>query len=501
MSKKDIRRIALIHVKVMDAPDPPLGLMSIAGVLKQQGYEVRIWDEFKNEAFLQQVRDYGPDLIGFSVLSSQMAWAKRLTARLHAQLACPVVWGGIHPSVLSEDCLRNGGADVVVIGEGEATFLELVQRWATDAWQDVRGLAYLAAGEFVQTPARELIPDLDTLPFPDYGMLDLQRVFIPPGSVRGHFLRATAHISTSRGCPNRCIYCNCPTLFGTRVRKRSAANVVAEIKALTGRFPQVEGIWFVDDTFTTYPSWVEEFCDRMIAAGLQRLVWSCQTRVTHVRPGMLHKMKAAGCVQVEYGLESGCDRVLQVIKKNVRTGQMREAVALAKQAGLDVFGTFMLGNPTETEAEMEQTFAFAKSLPLDGCRFFFTTPFPGTELYTLAQQQHWLSADYAFDETLSLRQTHPGETTDAPLMVCELPAKRLMRLRARYQNHFFWRNYLVYARQWRLILAMVLALCQRPRLFFQAVFYTLKSLRLDSFVEHMILAWRMKKLSRSGAES
>ncbi len=490
-------KVALIHVKVIDAADPPLGIMYIASFLKSRGFDVRIWDEYKNSLFLKEVEKFQPDLIGISLLSSQLAFVKTLLPVLRQTTKALLTIGGIHPTVLPEATLKETGADAIVMGEGELTMLDLAQRCKDNSWRNIPGIAYLDNGQLVQTPKRDLIPDLDVLPFPDYGMLKLDKVFIPPGTIRGHFLSATAHISTSRGCPNRCIYCNCPTIFGNRVRQRSVENVVAEIRELKRRFPVVEGVWFVDDTFTTYPDWVIRFCDAMIKEGLAGLKWSCQTRVSHVRSDMLKKMKEAGCVQVEYGIESGCDRVLKVLGKNTNVEMIRKAVHLAKEAGLDVFGTFMIGNPTETVQEMEQSFAFAKSLPLDGCRFFFTTPFPGTKLYDMAVENNWLSPHYSFSENLSLRQTNPGETTDEPLMAATIPGKELSKLRAKFQNHFVFRNYGVYAKQWPLILGMSGALLCRPKMFFDAVKYTFKSGRLDTFIEYLVLAWRMKRL---GAE-
>jgi anaerobic magnesium-protoporphyrin IX monomethyl ester cyclase len=487
-------RIALLHVKVVDASDPPLGLMYIGACLMQDGFVVRLWDEYKNTQFVDDVVSFAPDIVGISVLSSQVELVKSVIRKLRQKISPLIILGGIHPTILPEQTLRETQADAVVIGEGERTMQEFVQKWDSRSWEAIKGLAYLNSGQYVQNPPRELIADLDELPFPDYDLLDLKKVFIPPGTVRGHFLRATAHISTSRGCPNRCIYCNCPTIFGTKVRKRSVPNVIAEIKKLVQKYPVIEGMWFVDDSFTTYPSWVIEFCDAMIREKLNSLIWSCQTRVSHINQDMLIKMKAAGCVQVEYGIESGCNRVLKVLQKNTNTDMVREAVYAAKRAGLNVLGTFMIGSPTETISEMEQTFRFAKELPLDCCRFFFTTPFPGTKLYDMAQQNHWLNPDYAFSEVLSLRQTNPGETTDEPLMVCEVPAKTLIRLRAKYQNYFVWRNYRIYLRQWRHILEMVFALVSRPRLLFHATYFTIKSRRFDTFIESLILAWRMNKL-------
>lgn len=487
-------KIALVHIKVIDSTSPPLGIMYIGRLLESFGHEIKFWDEYKNTKFISEIKKWNPDIIGFSILSSQMGFVAPIIRELKKSLKSFIAVGGIHPTVLPEETLRETNADCAVIGEGEITMKELVDHIEGDSWRSVSGIAFLEDNKITVTPSRPLIEDLDILPFPDYSKLNVERYLIPPGVIRGYFLRATVNLSTSRGCPNKCIYCNCPTIFGTKVRKRSVKNVINEIKWLKEKYSIIEGLWFVDDTFTCSSSWVINFSEAMVSEGLNKLIWSCQTRVTHINPKMLQAMKKAGCVQLEFGIESGSERILRVLKKNTNLFVIRNAVLMAKDARLSVFVTFMLGNPTETEEDMQKSFLLAKELKADGCRFFFTTPFPGTELYDMAIKNGWLSKKYGFNESLSLRQTNPGETTDEPLMICNIPAEKLVKIRAKYQNYFIFRNYSIYLKQFPFILEILFTFIKNTKLLFNGLYYTIRSGRIDTLLEHILLAWRNEKL-------
>ncbi len=173
-------KIALIHVKVVEAPDPPLGLMYIGSLLKQSGHQVKLWDEYKNDDFVKEVIDFFPQLIGFSVLSSQVAFLIPIVKRLKLATGAFIVLGGIHATVLPREILFQAEADVAVIGEGELTMSELVEKFNQGTWRGIDGIAYYENGKFCLNKPREFIKDLDILPFPDYFMLDVSKTFIPP---------------------------------------------------------------------------------------------------------------------------------------------------------------------------------------------------------------------------------------------------------------------------------------------------------------------------------
>lgn len=238
----------------------------------------------------------------------------------------------------------------------------------------------------------------------------------------------------SRGCPYRCIWCSSYTVFGRKVRFRSPENILEEIRRAKADFG-VDSVYFVDDTFTVNPKWVEAICDKLIAGDLKGLKWACQARVNTVTPALLAKMKAAGCVQLDFGVESGSQKILDILKKDTTIPQIKAAFAVAKRAGLQVFASVIVGTPGETKEDVMMTLRLLKELEPDYTDIFYATPYPGTRLYEIAKEMNAISDPSDYDSW------YVGKQIDNPIMTAGFSKEELIGFRSMLENQVFWWNY------------------------------------------------------------
>jgi len=282
---------------------------------------------------------------------------------------------------MPEETLKNEQVDAVCTGEGEETILELVNN--NFSFEGVKGIWYKKKGVVVKNLPREPIEDLDKLPFPERDSFDMDKYmeyWFQLDSVAGN-LRGV-NILASRGCPYKCSYCQptLETLFGKKLRKRSPKNIVDELEYLKEKY-NINAFIFDDDTFIIDKGWVSEICSLMISRKLD-LIWGCNARANLVTEELFRKMKEAGLRCVFIGVESGSQRVLdEVYNKGITLEQVESSATILKKLKLNVMGYFMLGAPTETKEEMNQTIRFASKLPIDEATFSITTPLPKTYLY------------------------------------------------------------------------------------------------------------------------
>jgi radical SAM superfamily enzyme YgiQ (UPF0313 family) len=326
--------------------------------------------------------------------------------------------GGPHATVEPESTLALPGVDAVAVGEAEHTVAELVRRDLQP--EGVPGLWHRAEGQTIAGSPPELVRDLDTLPFPAWDLLDMPRyvsLWYHLDAVR-YGLRGTS-IMASRGCPFRCAYCQ-PTLrtiFGTRIRCRSAGNLIGEMIELRERFA-IDGLMWLDDTFLVNREWMHDFCAKVVAAKLG-LIWGANIRADLAEAETLATMREAGLRVVHVGIESASQRILdEVYQKRITLEQVRETVDTARRLGLHVRGYFMLGAPTETLEEAEATLRLANTLDLDDVTFSITTPLPHTYLYDFSRED--IAADFS-DFDYYKRAVYAGDRV--------LPAPVLNRLR------------------------------------------------------------------------
>ena len=251
-------RVTLVNSQVLDGNNvvPPLGLMYIAAVLEKAGHKIQIYDadpEF-HDSIVNEIKAFNPDLIGLSFLTVGYQRAFNLTKKLKKELPnATYCSGGVHTTVKPTETMNEFGLDFIVVGEGENTIIEVCEKLEkNESLAGVKGVMYREDGKIVDTGRREMIKDLDSIPFPSRHLIDMTPYLKPPGIIRGFATKNQTTIVTSRGCPFKCIYCGSHNIFGRQTRRRSVKNVVDEIEHLHKTYG-IKGIYYCDDTFTLSP--------------------------------------------------------------------------------------------------------------------------------------------------------------------------------------------------------------------------------------------------------
>lgn len=366
---------------------PPLGIGYMAAMLMKKNHSVRIIDmKASDMGFSQLVKLFKKnkfDLIGVTALTFTSKEANRVVELAKKHTSAKTVVGGAYVSIVKEKALeKNKFIDFGVYGEGEYTIMELVEALEDNKEPEgIKGLIYRKDGEIVVNPPRPPIDDLDALPFPPRELYELSRY-------------SQMGVVTGRGCPFQCVYCT-KAVHGSKWRHRSPENIIREIETLNKKY-HPDMFYILDDTFTLDMKNAERFCDILLKKNLD-VKWECSVgiRVDRVTPRLLKKMRRAGCERVNYGIESGNQRVLNMMKKGITLKQVEKAVKWAKDAGLIVGGFFMIGNPGDTFETVKDSVAFMKKLELNGGAYFgMLVPYPGTEIYDwISKNGRWLIKD------------------------------------------------------------------------------------------------------------
>jgi anaerobic magnesium-protoporphyrin IX monomethyl ester cyclase len=367
---------------------PPLGLGYVASILQQAGHSVSLLDcTFKKrDEALDEAMAAGAEVVGIycmvTLVEDCLWFAEQL--RDHCQL---LIAGGPLPTCDPIPFLED--FDVVVRGEGEQTMVELLRAWEEKAeWSSVAGILYRKqvftqgpkeAG-YQETEVRPFIKDLDSLPFPARQLFPNEG-YIEFGKKKYGYSITT--VMSTRGCPFHCEFCS-NVVFGGSFRIRSPGSVVDEIEeALALGYDRIA---FADDVFTLKRSRVLAICSEIKKRGL-RFQWECLGRVDTLDYPTAVEMKSAGCTRIYFGIESGDDRILKLMKKQITSAQARVAVEAAHRAGLEVGAFFILFYPGESDETVLQTLRFATSLPLDYLGLTMPYPLPGTPLYERTKEQ------------------------------------------------------------------------------------------------------------------
>lgn len=367
------------------SPRPPLGLMYISAYLEKEGIDNEIIDiksqepeDIILEKTIEEIKKYDFDIIGINCMCTEVAVVKEIANQIKKiKPSAKVVLGGPHPTSHSEQFLdAYKFIDYIVIGEGEITFTELVKSIRENKnISKVKGIVRLTKTRVVRNKPRELMQNLDELPFPAYHKVDMKMYTRPSSWGSRPILLSLFWVFTSRGCPYRCKFCVAHTLFGRGIRQRSVNNVVDEIELLKNKY-KIDGIFIYDESFTVNRERVIAICKEIIKRKLN-IVWGCQTRVNLINEDILPWMRKAGCLQVDFGIESGNQRVLNYIQKDQSVTQIKKAVKLCQKYELRVFANFMCNLPTETEKELNDSVKLAKELNCNVVIWNVFVPYPG----------------------------------------------------------------------------------------------------------------------------
>lgn len=357
---------------------PIISLASIAGALKAT-CEVKILDfdiiETNHLAILtDEIKKFGPDMVGITATTPVFPSMLKIAFQVkNINKRILVVAGGVHVSINPDDALNSENIDIVAVGESDffiKNFIESRERL------NLKGAYFKDNGNVVFNGKADLITNLDSLPYPDWGLYDLKKYrasrLIERNSPGGL-------LETSRGCPFLCDYC-CKTIFGPLWRKKSVERVIAEFKYM--KEAGFKEIHIEDDGFSTDLKRAKNICKEIIKNKID-IPWTLLNgvRVDRVDGELFDLLKQAGCYQITFGIESGDDEVLRKISKGITVRQIEDAVKLADRAGLEIFGCFMFGLTGDTRNSMQKTIELAKRLPITIAKFGITIPYPGTAMF------------------------------------------------------------------------------------------------------------------------
>jgi len=361
---------------------PPLGIMSIAAVLEQNGVPVEIVDCYAApapvEAILEIIISKQPDLVGFSCTTSSFMEGYQVAELLKQRKPEIVtVFGGAHACTIGSPLLDSFPAiDYLVIGEGEQTMLELSKSDLLHV-SEIHGIAYRKDGIGTNTAQRELIEDLDQLPFPAYHLLPNfpERYTLPLFSFP---TSPNSSIISSRGCPYSCSYCD-RSVFARGFRFNSPEYIIEHVAMLNKKYG-IRHVFFYDDLFTFDRKRVTRFCELKKQKQLD-VTYNCIARLEHVDEELLSLLKGSGCWQVNFGIESGDPEIVKKHRKFFKLDEVGRKLQMVKDAGMRVKGLFMIGLPGEDEAAIRRTIDYALTLPLEEINVTKFTPFPGAPVY------------------------------------------------------------------------------------------------------------------------
>ncbi len=389
-------RVLFVYPNVKGQVGFHYGLGSLSAVLKKAGHETALINLNEKvapvpdpEAFVERVRAFRPGLVGFSVVTPQYGTALAYARRVREALGVPVVFGGVHATMVPETIITEDAVDFVCVGEGEDALEELVG--ALEAGRDVSGIRNIwtqSDGRVHENPVRPL-PDPASLPMPDHDLFGIEELTRARGGWVG--------LLASRGCPFRCTYCfnhrmverytrdlGVPVRDLNYVRRTPVEGVIAEIESLLARDMPLEMFIFDDDLFTHDPAYVKAFC--------RRYAETCSVPLTvnaHVKrfdAGVAQALAGAGCRIVKFGVESGSPRIRsKVLNRHMSDDDIVSAIACAHEAGMASSAFVMAGLPRETPEDLEATFdILARARP---GRFRWSTffPFPGTRAFEMAE--------------------------------------------------------------------------------------------------------------------
>jgi len=382
------------HVsEMLELQAPPLNLMYLGASLEKASFSVKILDDnFKRwgcEQITKLVEKFNPFIVGVTAttatIKSSLEYIKSIKHILSDVLT---VIGGPHTTFLPIDTLKSlKELDVVVIGEGEETITELAEKYekkSEEGLEEVKGITYRNQSKIKTNEPRALIQDLDSLPFPARHLIPFKEY---ETSKNGQ-----AHIITSRGCIYSCEYCSSSLIMGKRFRARSPENVVDEIEELYDKY-KIREIGFIDDTFVLNRRRAHAIADKIKERSLD-VTWSTSSRVNTIDKQLLSNLKSAGLRSIYYGIESGSQRVLDLMKKKITLKQSEDAVKIAKDLGIEVMASFMFGYPGEAPAEMDKTIDFSIKLDPDYAQYSILTPFPGTPIYQKLEKKGLIEKDW-----------------------------------------------------------------------------------------------------------
>ena len=374
---------------------PILGLASIASCLEEEGHSVKLIDvtamNYNKSDVETEIRNYDPEVVGISAPTqfvknsySLAKYAKEINPN------CLTILGGAHPSALPIETLNECRyIDVIVRRDGEKTIVELLKNKDFD---HIKGITYQNDGKIKSNVDRKRITNLDELPLPAYHLLPMDKYRIKnPIPSLGEYEKKMMNfttISTCRGCPYDCAFCSSKDFWGKQWITKSPERIIEEIEFLKEKY-NVKLFHFVDDTFTVDFNRLNRI-HSLIKKEKIDVFYGCSSRANLFTKNTAEILKKSGCYTIDFGFESGVQKILDFLSKGITIQDTITAVKNAKQFGIGAESNFIIGVPGETKRMIQETLSFAFKLNLDFTSFSVLVPFPGTKIYQYAVKNNLL---------------------------------------------------------------------------------------------------------------
>lgn len=433
-------------------PFEPLGLLYIAAVSRNAGYDVSVIDAYVErlsiDVLKSKILESKADIIGFTSFTSNGAILYELGKWIKLNLPETIIaFGNVHAEAYAEAYLRNKCCDVVVHGEGEHTFLKILHALENKNrdFSNIPSISFFKNGEFITTPGSRVVENLSELPFPARDLVNQKFYNIPSISnlpYSGKKNTIGKHMFTSRGCPHRCTFCVVHN--SNRQRQNDVLKVVDEMELLVKQY-KADYIFIMDSLFISNKKRVVDICSEIKRRNLD-FKWGCEAHVRFIDAELVKIMESAGCYDMAFGIESGVQQLLDNVRKGTRLDRIEEAVKTVKNVTeIKVSGLFILGLPGETYNDSLQTIRFAKKLPLDMAQFSILVPYPGSPLFNELKAKGEIDTgirpDGSIDTSVWLRySSYISYTKNKPIWVTpELNGDMLKKLQKKALRDFYFR--------------------------------------------------------------
>jgi len=357
----------------------PYSFLCLYPVLKEAGFDVKILNNFNENDLIRILKDSDIEFVGITANTSKFLNSALKISQIAKEFKLPVFWGGSHATMLPEQTLENPYIDGVVVGEGEKTIVELAKNMSSNSLKNVKGIMFKKNSKIVKCPHQKLIKNLNSLPLPAWDLVeDFPRSLLFDN-------KKYSFIETSRGCPFNCSFCF--RQFGTLWRYKSVDRIIKEIDSLLSM--GISCMEFMDDNLLLSKKRIMDLCKRIIKEK-KNIQWTARgIRVDLISEELLRIMKKAGCIKIALGAESGSQRILNMLNKNVSINKILKAFGLCHKLDIMTTAFFMLDLPTETKKDIDLTMRLANKIQPTFCVFTYYRAYPKTELYKKAIQHNF----------------------------------------------------------------------------------------------------------------
>lgn len=426
-------------MKRVGSSSPPINILFLGTILKRAGHEVRLTlEKCTIQEVAKEISSFDPHIVGVTFMTIGSVYLPDFAAMVTRTAPNAIlITGGYHSSLFPEQALAVGGVTAIFIGEGERNILDFVTLCESgtptpEGLAEIPGICFHdASGQAICTGPAQFVSDLDELPFPDFELIPSYfKEF--HGSINRHYLgNPQALFLTSRGCPFSCRFCG-RKILGQRVRSNSSEYVLELIAHCKATY-SIRSIIYADEFFTLNKKKTLAFCEELQRRELSKILWSCSGRVDNIDYEVACALRQAGCRQIAYGSESGSQAILDILGKKVTVEQNARAVLEATRAGLQTYGSFMLGSPGETVDTLEETRRFILDNPFSFIGLLFFTPYPGSYFF---EEQRYLQFGTIVDHDISHYNCFDG----LPFVPHGMTAQYLRDFRAKLYRDFFLRR-------------------------------------------------------------